>query len=213
MIDNKTIQQQLQNNLNEKLRSGAYVRVLKESGFYEALFGLSLSFDVISPEVITGESNLLSNEKFLKMQKVAQTLAFKQGGHNKFLESIQAWLLIRGSLSFWKQFDTYRVGITKQSESTMHTLKKRQLTKQDFTKETFVFPNIKNLSIDEMRDNVPSGFLECRVVNTNYKTLQNIIHQRENHRSKKWNTFIEMLLQQIQHPEFLINKKINAGDK
>ena len=73
MIDNKTIQQQLQNNLNEKLRSGAYVRVLKESGFYEALFGLSLSFDVISPEVITGESNLLSNEKFLKMQKVAQS--------------------------------------------------------------------------------------------------------------------------------------------
>ena len=213
MIDNKTIQQQLQNNLNEKLRSGAYVRVLKESGFYEALFGLSLSFDVISPEVITGESHLLSNEKFLKMQKVAQTLAFKQGGHNKFLESIQAWLLIRGSLSFWKQFDTYRVGITKQSESTMHTLKKRQLTKQDFTKETFVFPNIKNLSIDEMRDNVPSGFLECRVVNTNYKTLQNIIHQRKNHKSKKWNTFIEMLLQQVQHPNLLINKEIKAGDK
>lgn len=204
MIDNKTIQQQLQNNLNEKLRSGAYVRVLKESGFYEALFGLSLSFDVISPEVITGESNLLSNEKFLKMQKVAQTLAFKQGGHNKFLESMQVWMLIRGSLSFWKQFDTYRVGITKQSESTMHTLKKRQLTKQDFTKETFVFPNIKNLSIDEMRDNLPSGFLECRVVNTNYKTLQNVIHQRQNHKSKKWNTFIEMLLKQVQHPEFLI---------
>lgn len=203
MIDNKTIQQQLQNNLNNKLRSGAYVRVLKESGFYEALFGLSLSFDVISPEVITGESNLLSNEKFLKMQKVSQTLAFKQGGHNKFLESMQVWMLIRGSLSFWKQFDTYRVGITKQSESTMHTLKKRQLTKQDFTKETFVFPNIKNLSIDEMRDNVPSGFLECRVVNTNYKTLQNIIHQRKNHKSKKWNTFIEMLLKQVQHPEFL----------
>lgn len=204
MIDNKTIQQQLQNNLNDKLRSGAYVRVLKESGFYEALFGLSLSFDVISPEVITGESNLLSNEKFLKMQKVAQTLAFKQGGHNKFLEHMQAWLLIRGSLSFWKQFDTYRCGISKQSESTMHTLKKRQLTKQDFTKETFVFPNIKNLSIDEMRDNVPSGFLESRVVNTNYKTLQNIVTQRKNHKSKKWNTFIEMLLKQVQHPEFLI---------
>lgn len=207
MIDNKTIQQQLQNNLNEKLRSGAYVRVLKESGFYEALFGLSLSFDVISPEVITGESNLLSNEKFLKMQKVAQTLAFRQGGHNKFLESIQVWLLVRGSLSFWKQFDTYRVGITKQSESTMHTLKKRQLTEQSFTKETFCIPTINHLSIDEMRDNLPSGFLESRMVNVNYKTLQNIIHQRKNHKSKKWNTFIEMLLKQVQHPEFLIKKE------
>lgn len=204
MIDNKTIQQQLQNNLNDKLRSGAYVRVLKESGFYEALFGLSLSFDVISPEVITGESNLLSNEKFLKMQKVAQTLAFKQGGHNKFLESMQVWMLIRGSLSFWKQFDTYRCGISKQSESTMHTLKKRQLTEQSFTKETFCIPTINHLSIDEMRDNLPSGFLECRVVNTNYKTLQNIIHQRQCHKSQKWKTFVEMLLQQVEHPEFLI---------
>lgn len=214
MIDNKTIQQQLQNNLNEKLRSGAYVRVLKESGFYEALFGLSLSFDVISPEVITGESNLLSNEKFLKMQKVAQTLAFKQGGHNKFLESMQVWLLIRGSLSFWKQFDTYRVGTTKQSESTMHTLRKRVLTENDFTKETFCIPTInQNFSIDEMRDSLPSGFLECRVVNTNYKALQNIIHQRQCHKSQKWKTFVEMLLQQVQHPELLINKKIKAGDK
>lgn len=205
MIDNKTIQQQLQNNLNDKLRSGAYVRVLKESGFYEALFGLSLSFDVISPEVITGESNLLSNEKFLKMQKVAQTLAFKGGGHNKFLESMQVWLLIRGSLSFWKQFDTYRVGTTKQSESTMHTLRKRVLTENDFTKETFCIPTInQNFSIDEMRDSLPSGFLESRMVNVNYKTLQNIIFQRQNHRSKKWNTFIEMLLKQVQHPEFLI---------
>lgn len=205
MIDNKTIQQQLQEHLDNQLRSGAYVRVLKESGFYEALFGLSLSFDVITPEVITGNTIELNNDKFLKMQKVAQTLAFKQGGHNKFLESMQVWLLVRGSLSFWKQFDTYRCGISKQSESTMHTLKKRALTEKDFTKETFCIPTItQNFSIDEMRDSLPSGFLECRVVNTNYKTLQNIIFQRKNHKSKKWNTFIEMLLKQVQHPEYLI---------
>ena len=200
----------IDNNFNDKLRSGAYVRVLCEAGYKEALFGLSLSFDVISPEVITGESNLLSNEKFLKMQKVAQTLAFKQGGHNKFLESIQTWLLIRGSLSFWKQFDTYRVGTTKQSESTMHTLRKRVLTENDFTKETFCIPTItQNFSIDEMRDSLPSGFLECRVVNTNYKTLQNIIHQRKNHKSQKWNIFIEQLLKQIQHPELISQQQTN----
>ena len=78
------------------------------------------------------------------------------------------------------------------------------MTENDFTKETFCIPTInQNFSIDEMRDSLPSGFLECRVVNTNYKTLQNIIFQRQNHRSQKWNTFIEMLLKQVQHPEFL----------
>ena len=205
----------IDNNFNDKLRSGAYVRVLCEAGFKEALFGLSLSYRTLTPLEINGTKRYFDDDQhFLKLCKIAETLAFKQGGHNKFLESIQVWLLIRGSLSFWKQFDTYRVGITKQSESTMHTLKKRELTENDFTKETFCIPTInQNFSIDEMRDSLPSGFLECRVVNTNYKTLQNIIHQRKNHKSKKWNTFIEMLLQQVQHPNLLIKKNIKAGDK
>ena len=198
----------INNNLNDKLRSGAYVRVLCEAGFKEALFGLSFSYRALTPSEINGTKNFIDDDlRFLKFCKIAETLAFKQGGHNKFLESIQVWMLVRGSISFWKQFDTYRAGITKQSESTMHTLKHRTLTSQDFTEETFCFANINNINdIDVLRDNLPSGFLECRVVNTNYKTLQNIIHQRKNHKSKKWNTFIEMLLQQVEHPEFLINK-------
>ena len=197
------------NNLNDNLRSGAYVRVLREAGFKEALFGLSLSYRALTPSEINGTKNFIDDDlRFLKFCKIAETLAFKQGGHNKFLESIQVWLLIRGSLSFWKQFDTYRVGTTKQSESTMHTLRKRVLTENDFTKETFCIPTItQNFSIDEMRDSLPSGFLECRVVNTNYKTLQNIIHQRKNHKSKKWNTFIEMLLKQVKFPQFLVNNQ------
>ena len=197
------------NNLNDNLRSGAYVRVLCEAGFKEALFGLSLSYRTLTPLEINGTKRYFDDDQhFLKLCKIAETLAFKQGGHNKFLESMQVWLLIRGSLSFWKQFDTYRVGTTKQSESTMHTLRKRELTENDFTKETFCIPTItQNFSIDEMRDSLPSGFLECRVVNTNYKTLQNIIHQRKNHKSKKWNTFIEMLLKQVKFPQFLIKKE------
>ena len=199
----------IDNNFNDKLRSGAYVRVLCEAGFKEALFGLSLSYRTLTPLEINGTKRYFDDDQhFLKLCKIAETLAFKQGGHNKFLESMQVWLLIRGSLSFWKQFDTYRVGTTKQSESTMHTLKKRVLTENDFTKETFCIPTInQNFSIDEMRDSLPSGFLECRVVNTNYKTLQNIIHQRKNHKSKKWNTFIEMLLKQVKFPQFLIKKE------
>ena len=202
-------------NLVKNLRSGAYVRVLCEAGYKEALFGLSLSYRTLTPLEINGTKRYFDDDQhFLKLCKIAETLAFKQGGHNKFLESMQVWLLIRGSLSFWKQFDTYRVGTTKQSESTMHTLRKRVLTENDFTKETFCIPTItQNFSIDEMRDSLPSGFLECRVVNTNYKTLQNIIHQRKNHKSKKWNTFIEMLLKQVQHPNLLINKEIKAGNK
>ena len=93
------------NNLNDKLRSGAYVRVLKESGFYEALFGLSLSYRTLTPLEINGtKKDFYDKNHFDKIEKVAQTLAFKGGGHNKFLESMQVWLLIRGFLSIWKVF-------------------------------------------------------------------------------------------------------------
>lgn len=39
----------IDNNFNDKLRSGAYVRVLCESGYKEALFGLSLSYRTLTP--------------------------------------------------------------------------------------------------------------------------------------------------------------------
>jgi hypothetical protein len=43
-------------------------------------------------------------------------------GHDKFLEMIHVWLDITTCRSIWQQFDTYRVGVTKSSESTHHRL-------------------------------------------------------------------------------------------
>ncbi len=72
-------------------------KLLHEHGSQEALLGLSLSYD--------SEPNI----------KVANQLAHKQGGHNKFLESIVVWLDITAPRYWWQEFDTYRIGITKQS--------------------------------------------------------------------------------------------------
>ena len=187
------------NNLNDKLRSGAYVRVLCEAGYKEALFGLSLSYRTLTPLEINGtKKDFYDKNHFDKIEKVAQTLAFKGGGHNKFLESMQVWLLIRGSLSFWKQFDTYRVGTTKQSESTMHTLRKRVLTENDFTKETFCIPTInQNFSIDEMRDSLPSGKNETNNAsgtpseNDNYIPTLNAIKKYRQYSEFKSSTFVQ----------------------
>ena len=44
----------IDNNFNDKLRSGAYVRVLCEAGYKEALFGLSLSYRTLTPLEING---------------------------------------------------------------------------------------------------------------------------------------------------------------
>ncbi|MCK9240314.1 hypothetical protein [Desulfocurvus sp.] len=53
---------------------------------------------------------------------MAEKLAPLDKGHNKVLESMCVWLDVRMPRYWWQEFDTYRVGVTKQSESTMHIL-------------------------------------------------------------------------------------------
>ena len=81
------------------------VTVLNEAGYQEALLGLSLSYE----------------QSLDKMPAVAERLAQRDNGHNKFLESIVVWLDVIAPRYWWQEFDTYRIGVSKQSSSTMHT--------------------------------------------------------------------------------------------
>ena len=110
------------------------VHIVKEHGYKEALFGLGLSYELSSDFNLIDEDihNYDWIKLWRKLDKVAQKLAKKDGGHNKFLESIVLWVDIDAPRYWWSEFDTYRVGTTKQSESTMHTITKRVLTPDDF---------------------------------------------------------------------------------
>jgi len=177
-----------------------------EAGFNAALLGMALSYwDGAEPLETWWDA-----ERVTKASKRAGLLAHKQGGHNKFLETMQVWFTVKASRTFWQEFDTYRVGTTKQSASTMHTLKKRELTKDDFTPETAagaiaVFNTIRNATNDitTLKSNLPEGFLQTRVVSTNYKVLQNIVAQREKHRLTEWRVFCEELLKVVAYPTFI----------
>jgi len=168
-----------------------YTLVLNESGYEESLYGLSLSYNSTpSP-------------------RVAQNLAFKGGGHNKFLESIVVWLEVAAPRYWWSQFDTYRVGTTKQSESTMHTLMKSPLTADNF--EGSIKPEFLDI-LNELRvagefvllkQHLPESFIQLRVVCTNYKVLQNIIQQRSSHKLQEWQHFISDIRHGVEHPRFL----------
>lgn len=174
------------------------IKVLKEEGLEEALLGLSLSY----------------NKPFnmINMLEVACKLADKDGGHNKFLESIVVWFDITAARYWWQQFDTYRVGMTKQSESTMHTVMKRELAPGDFEfppDEGMLYTlnmMIRNKQFDQLKSFLPEGFLQRRIVCTNYQTLRRMILQRKTHKLVEWQTFIGALYDQLQHcyllPEF-----------
>jgi len=110
------------------------VKVIGEYGYEQAMFGMGLSFGVTSgmnfydfkKEIgdIHNENHISStnHSKTAKMKFVLENTASKDGGHNKFLESMQIWLDVNAPRFWWSEADTYRVGSTKQSESTMHTL-------------------------------------------------------------------------------------------
>jgi hypothetical protein len=169
------------------------IKILNESGYEEAMLGLSLSY----------------NKPVCEMYKVAKTLYNKDGGHNKFLESIVIWLDITMPRYWWSEADTYRVGTTKQSESTMHTIMKKPLTQDDFYDNIpedmldKINKLIKQKNFIQVKNMLPEGFLQRRIVCTNYKVLRHIIMQRKNHKLDMWRKFCTYLQENCRYKEFL----------
>lgn len=194
------------------------VEIIQEAGYEAALLGLGFSFGKTSDIDVYDftEDGTVINE----MDERAKKLAHKQGGHNKFLESMMVWIDVKAPLYWWKQADTYRMS-TKQSESTMHTLMKRELTLDDFEIPEDLAETVDSLSISIKRINeylkcknfnavnalLPQSFLQRRIWCMSYKTLQNIIIQRKTHKLSEWKLFCAEVLKQAEHPEFLINKE------
>ena len=192
------------------------INILKEEGFKEALLGLGLSYDVTS--------NIFSVDEMINIQQklyeISLKLYNKEGGHNKFLESIQIWVDIDAPRYFWSEYDTFRVGTSKQSESTMHTIKKKEFTINMFetnSKSLKIFneliPILNRVRVLEDTETIkqilPEAFLQRRIVSTNYKVLRNIIYQRRNHKLKLWPEFCHFMVENVEHPEYFSDLKIN----
>ena len=173
-----------------------YVKVISEYGYDSAMLGLSLSH----------------NAPVENMYKVAKSLAFKGGGHSKSLESMFVTLDMNLPRFLWQEVDVYRVGVTKQSESTIHTLLKKPLSQENFYMDIYE-PTIDYLNklikdkapLDVIKNELPEGFLQRRIVVLNYMSLQNIIRQRWNHKlTFLWrDLFCKTILASVKYPEFL----------
>jgi len=174
------------------------VEVLREAGYEEAMLGLSLSY----------------NQPADEMPRVATKLYRLDDSDSKFLRFITVWLDIVAPRYWWCQMDTYSVGKAQQSESTMHTILERMLTPDDFADGWMdeVILHRLNVAIEEkafhlVKQALPEGFLQRRIVVTNYQTLRRIIRQRCTHRLPEWRQFIAQLLDQLEHQEFVEDLK------
>ncbi len=175
------------------------VKVLKECGFDESALGFSLSFNS-TPD---------------RAKEILHKYAFKNNGENKFLRSIQVWLDITAPRFVLTELDTYKISTVRLSASTIHTLSKRPLTQEDFeypiaastlenVNEKIKQFNNKKISLAEMKNELPEGFLQRIVLSCNYANLQNMYMQRKNHKLPQWHMFLDTVLSQIEHPEFIV---------
>lgn len=121
--------------------------------------------------------------------------------HAKSLRLITASFRLKLPLYIWNELVTYEVGVSKGcSESTMHTLKKGIITQDDFQlpiDEDYLQKLNNYISedkpIDFIKNALPNGYLQERVITFSYQTLQRIVKQRKSHKLSEWKEFINVI--------------------
>lgn len=187
------------------------VRLMKEFGYEEALFGIGLSYGKVSGYATPEEA--MQHDEWSRLCELAPKLASRGGGHDKFLRQIGVIIDITAPMYWWKQMDTYKVSTVAQSESTMHTLLKNPVTKYCF--ESRHVPGFYVNYLEALRQDgnfvalnacLPQSWLQRRIWTGNYAVLKNIILQRKNHKLPEWKFFFDALFPALGHSELLPRK-------
>lgn len=130
--------------------------------------------------------------------------------HGKALRMIQLWCDILAPLYWWKEFDTYKVGTTANSCSTMHKIAAKEFELDDFSTDHLSDRSIAALGSSIMCMNyyrelyletkkkddwwqmiqlLPTSYNQLRTVNLNYAVLRNMYHARKEHKLDEWRVF------------------------
>ena len=136
--------------------------------------------------------------------------------HRKYLRQIFVTCDILAPLYWWKEFDTYKVGTTANSCSTMHKIHEKRFTIDDFSTDHLLGAGKSTLEdviceLNYFRESyledknklcwwqliqlLPSSYNQLRTVTMNYEVLANIIRQRKNHKLDEWIKFCEAMLE------------------
>ena len=154
--------------------------------------------------------------------------------HRKFLRQIFVTVDITAPLYYFKEFDTYRIGVTENSTSTMHKLASTPITLDcfelgDYSPELDMIDDVPlGLRVDSFLDDLeqmrqkylmtndkrywkelvrwlPNGWLQTRTVTMNYENLLSMYHQRRNHKLTEWSIdFINFIKSLPYASDFLI---------
>ena len=151
--------------------------------------------------------------------------------HRKFMRMITVYLDITGPLYWWKEFDTYRVGVEKNSCSTMHKIHAKEFTLEDFSCEKLydplgdLRPIVDRLNVYrerylktkdkndwwQMIQLLPTSYNQKRTVMLNYEVLANIYKSRRNHKLDEWHTFCDWI-EELPYSELITGKEYEVEE-
>lgn len=134
--------------------------------------------------------------------------------HRKYLRQIFVSMDVIAPLYWWKEADTYKVGTTANSCSTMHKIHDKEFTLDDFSHEHLYTHSEEMLqdlidllnrcrndyNINKRKDSwwqmiqlLPSSYNQRRTLTMNYENVANMIEYRSNHKLDEWNEFVNIL--------------------
>ena len=131
--------------------------------------------------------------------------------HSKFMRMITVSFDIVAPLYWWKEFDTYRIAVVRNSCSTMHKIEARHLTIDDFATDGLCVNDVEKClqpTINYINDLIkvyketsgdklsihrcivkllPDSYLQRATITTNYQVLRNIRNSdRKTHKLLEW---------------------------
>ena len=144
---------------------------------------------------------------------------FKGGTeHRKYARQIMVSMDITSHHTWWAEFDTYKIGVTRNSCSKMHKIHVKEFLAEDFSTEGIsecggktvdVFATVL-VELERLRvlfnethekkywraiiELLPMGYNLRATVTMNYENVFNIVKQREGHKVYEWNEFVDVLL-------------------
>ena len=183
----------------------------------------------------SAHQNYVIGEKDLEL---ALKLTKAGSDHSKFLRQIFVSMDITAPMSWWWDFDTYKVATVRNSTSRMHKLGTRLLTFDDFSMDDeygnvnitplreyvlkdlneriLKFQNLKaegkmEEAMSMWRDIVfdsPQNYNFKSTWTGNYETMRNIYRARKNHKQREFRDFCKFIEENFPYSELITTPRI-----
>lgn len=210
-------------------------------GWEAAIRGMRNPLDSWTRSDSTPAFLAVDNEYHLGPNDLDLALRLTKAGteHRKFLRMIHVQMDITAPLYWWKEMDTYKVGTTANSCSTMHKIHAKEFVMDDFSYDHLSYNlfdedspqnvllhviKVMNFHRDhylktkdkihwwQMIQLLPSSYNQKRTWDGSMETILSILSQRKGHKLDEWEVFRRAMFDNIPYCKKFYNAMKGIDD-